>query len=173
MVTTTRLSFAAAFVAGLLASGISSCLAEELTVNADQSQIISLSRPASTVVVGNPSIADVTIQGSQLFVHGRLFGKTNIIALDDSGNLIGKYDVNVGVDDTYNVVMFRPIPGKPTLFVKESFTCKFDCERVFHVGDDGGSSKDMNEQQKNKLSLAEGRKPGENGGDGAESAPPQ
>src|SRR5689334_12529051 len=111
MIGMTRLSFAAAIGAAAFIASVAQGFAEELTVNADQSQIIALPRPASTVVVGNPSIADVTIQGNQIFVHGKLFGKTNVIALDEGGNQIGNFAINVGTDDTYSVVMFKPTPS--------------------------------------------------------------
>ncbi len=171
MVAMTRLSFTAAIALLVSASSALPALAEELTVDADQSQIISLPRPASTVVVGNPSIADVTLQGNQIFVHGRLFGKTNVIALDEQGNQLADYAVNVVTDDDYTVVVFKPTAsqaGGP----KQSFTCKTDCEAVYHVGDDEGTVKVMNEQQNNKLKLAEGRKSGESGGDTNQSPSP-
>jgi Flp pilus assembly secretin CpaC len=145
--------------------------AEELTVNADQSQIVSVDRAPGTVVVGNPTIADVTIQGNQLFIHGRVFGKTNIIVLDENGNQLAEYAVNVVTDDSYNAVVFKPdVPGKPIII--QSYTCKTDCESVFHIGDHADYYKLINEQQKNKLGLAQGQKPGENGDNGGGQTPP-
>ena len=139
--------------------------AEEISVSADQSQVISLDRTPGTVVVGNPTIADVTMQGNLLFIHGRAFGKTNIIVLDENGNHLGDYDINVLTDDSYNVVVFKP-------GVRQSYTCKTDCEAVVQIGDSAEHYKLVLEQQKNKLSLAQGQKAGENGDGGSGQAPP-
>lgn len=156
----TTLSFLA--VASLV---LPASAAEQLTVNADQSQIITVSRAPGTVVVGNPTIADVTIQGNQLFVHGRVFGKTNIIVLDENGSQLAEYAVNVVVDDDFNAVVFKA-------GVKESYTCKTDCESVFHIGDHLDYYKLINEQQKNKLGLAQGQKAGETGDSNGGQSPP-
>ncbi len=129
-----------------------------------------MDRTPGTVVVGNPTIADVTLQGNMLFVHGRVFGKTNIIVLDESGGQIGDYDINVVTEDPYNVVVFKAGVGESIL--KETYTCKTDCESVFHIGDSLDYYKLINEQQKNKLGLAQGQKQGESGGDGNGQAAP-
>jgi hypothetical protein len=142
-------------------------LAEEISVSADQSQIITLDRTPGTVVVGNPTIADVTMQGNMLFVHGRVYGKTSITVLDDNGNHLADYDLNVVTEDSYNAVVFK------AGVVKESYTCKTDCESVFHIGDSLDYYKLIFEQQKNKLSMAQGQKPGEaTDGGGNGQAPP-
>ena len=154
----------------LLALNAPAWSAEELTVNTDQSQIVSVDRAPGTVVVDNPTIADVTIQGNQLFIHGRVFGKTNITVLDENGNQLAEYAVNVVVDDNYNVVVFKA--GVGASIQKESCTCKTDCESVFHIGDSLDYYKLINEQQKNKLGLAQGQKAGETGDNGGGQTPP-
>jgi hypothetical protein len=171
---TFKLHAIAALGSFLLLAPLSPAMAaEELTVNADQSQVIRLDRAPGTVVVGNPTIADVTIQGSRIFVHGRVFGKTNVIVFDEAGSQLAEYNVNVTVEDAYNVVVFKPLAaGKPA--TRESFSCKTDCESALQIGDDADYFKMINEQQKNKLNLAQGQKPGDkadngggNGGDGS------
>ena len=149
---------------------LTSASAEEITVSADQSQVVSVDRAPGTVVVGNPTIADVTIQGNMLFVHGRVFGKTNIIVLDENGSQIADYQVNVVTDDPYNVVIFKAGVGESIL--RESYTCKTDCESVFHIGDSLDYYKLINEQQKNKLSMAQGQKSGESGNSSGGQSPP-
>jgi hypothetical protein len=171
MFSLTRLFCVAAAYSVAVSANIPVALAEELTVNTDQSQIITMQRAPSTVVVGNPSIADVTVQGNQIFVHGRVFGKTNVIVLDEGGNQLADFAVNVVTEDNYNVVVFKA--GVGNTIEKNSYTCKTDCESVFHIGDSLEYYKLINEQQKNKLGLAQGQKAGENGGDGAQTAPPQ
>jgi Pilus formation protein N terminal region len=158
--------FGLAVLPGLAATFVPAlALAEEISVSADHSQVISLDRTPGTVVVGNPTIADVTMQGNLLFVHGRVFGKTNIIVLDENGNQLGDYDINVTLEDSYNVVVFKP-------GVRESYTCRRDCESVLHVGDSGEYYKLASEQQKAKLSLGQGQKAGENSSDNGGQQPP-
>ena len=160
---------ASSFLA-ILAFNVPASATEQLTVTTDQSQIITVNRAPGTVVVGNPTIADVTIQGNQLFVHGRVFGKTNIIVLDENGSQLAEYMVNVVLEDDYNVVVFKA--GVGAGIQKESYTCKTDCESVFHIGDSLDYYKLINEQQKNKLGLAQGQKPGESGDGGGGQTPP-
>ena len=72
-----------------------SLAASEIVVMADEAKLISVAGEVSTVVVGNPSIADATIQGSNVFIHGRSFGSTNLIVLDRQGSQIANLDVTV------------------------------------------------------------------------------
>ena len=61
-------------------------LAGSVTVPIDQARIVTFKQPVSTVYVGNPSMADVTVIDShRVFVLGKAFGTTNIIALDAYG----------------------------------------------------------------------------------------
>ena len=63
--------------------------AEDLVVVYDQSQLLRLPRRAAEIIIGNPAIADVSIQtGDLLVVTGKTFGVTNIIALDAERNVI-------------------------------------------------------------------------------------
>ena len=160
---------ASSFLA-ILAFNVPASASEQLTVTTDQSQLLTVHRAPGTVVVGNPTIADVTIQGNQLFVHGRVFGKTNIIVLDENGSQLAEYMVNVVPEDDYNVVVFKA--GVGAGIQKESYTCKTDCEAVGHIGDSLDYYKLINEQQKNKLGLAQGQKPGETGDGGHRQARP-
>ena len=63
--------------------------ASDLVIKYDQSQILRLPTAASEIIIGNPSITDVTVQSSKmLVVTGKSFGITNIIALDSQKNII-------------------------------------------------------------------------------------
>ena len=60
--------------------------AAEIDVPLDQVRSITLETAAKTVFIGNPVIADVTvIDATHVFVLGKSFGVTNIIALDSLG----------------------------------------------------------------------------------------
>jgi hypothetical protein len=88
---TTALLLAATSVLGYgpaLASGVS--------VPMDEVRMVSFDKPAATVYVGNPTIADVTIIDSKhAFLLGRSFGTTNLIALAQDGTEITDMHVTV------------------------------------------------------------------------------
>ncbi|MDE2183443.1 MAG: pilus assembly protein N-terminal domain-containing protein [Alphaproteobacteria bacterium] len=55
----------------------------------DEVRMIVFKKPVSTLYVGNPLIADVTmIDKRHAFVQGKAFGTTNIIALDADGRQV-------------------------------------------------------------------------------------
>ena len=56
---------------------------------------MSLPTAPGAIVIGNPSIADVSIQGQNIFIHGRSFGQTNLIILDLQGNQVANFDLMV------------------------------------------------------------------------------
>ena len=56
----------------------------EVTMN--QAKIIKLSRAADTIIIGNPEIADASVQdASTVVLTGKGFGVTNLVILDDTG----------------------------------------------------------------------------------------
>ena len=104
--------------------------AQDLIVKYDQASIVRLSRPAAEIIVGNPSITDVSIQsGTSLVITGKSFGITNIIALDAQGQVIRDQRVMVRVDDDRMVVVNSG--GK-----RNSYACTPTCAPTLTVGDD-------------------------------------
>jgi hypothetical protein len=107
----------------------------DITVFADQAKILKLNGSPSAVVVGNPMIADVSIQGGVLAVHGRHFGNTNLIILDNLGNELAAFQVNVIRADAKNIEIYKGgAEGK--IVGKFSYVCAPDCESVIMPGDD-------------------------------------
>jgi len=104
--------------------------ANDLMVRYDQSQLIRLPRPATEVIIGNPSIADVAIQGGNLLVvTGKTFGVTNIIALDAQRNVIQDQRVIVEHDDQRTLVLYKGA-------MRESYTCTPTCSPTITIGDE-------------------------------------
>lgn len=69
---------------------------QSYTVELNKTEVVRLPGPASSIIVGNPKIADVTVQSSNLiFVVGRGFGETNLIILDAQGNTMMNADLQV------------------------------------------------------------------------------
>lgn len=117
-----------ASVAALLLTGAAS--ANDLIVRYDQSQLLRLPRAVSQVIIGNPSIADAAVQASNLIVvTGKTFGVTNIIALDQQGNVIQDQRVIVQRDDVRMVNLHK---GSQ----RHSFTCAPNCTPTVTIGDD-------------------------------------
>ncbi len=104
--------------------------AADLVVAYDQSQLLRLPRPVTEVIIGNPSIADVAVQGGNLLViTGKSFGVTNIIALDADRNVIQDQRVIVDQDDRRTVALFRGA-------LRQTFTCSPTCSPAIIIGDD-------------------------------------
>lgn len=153
----TRIGSAAFAIAlGLpLMTGLSLADPQPLIVGVDQSKILNLSKSGDTIVIGNPSIADASMQGTRLFVHGRSFGTTNLIVMDSVGTELANYELTVQLGGRYNVSVFKA--GD-----EYSFVCAPDCEAQMHVGDQKDWFKDnVFERNKDKINLATGQKPTE------------
>ena len=121
-----QIAMAAAFVF----LSIPAVQAADLIVPYDQSQLVRLSRPVAEVIIGNPSIADVTVQGANLLVvTGKTFGITNIIALDADRKIIKDQRVIVERDENRVVNLHKA-------GVRQSYSCTPNCSPTLTIGDD-------------------------------------
>jgi Pilus formation protein N terminal region len=142
-------------ILGLASTSQQALAAQPLIIFSDQSQLISVARNPGTVVVGNPSIADVTIQGQQVFLHARTFGTTNVIILDENGAQLADFEVTVQDGGTNNVSLYKA-GGLQTL------VCAPTCEASLHVGDEIDTfQKVVAAEAKTKNNMALGQKDGE------------
>lgn len=123
----TRLAAATALIC--LAFAGSAEAASDITLKTDQAKIIHVSGQPGTIVVGNPNIADVTVQGEQVVLMGRNYGVTNIIILDREGNQLAALDVTVEITDKNAVHVFKA-------GYRMSLACAPVCEQTLQVGDD-------------------------------------
>jgi len=105
-----------------------------ITVQVDQSQLVMLSTDPATVVVGNPSMADISLNGKQMFIHGHSFGETNIMVFDAAGNKILNLYVSVAhrTDNQLSIFMSN---GHSTMPARYTYTCAPNCEPNMMVGD--------------------------------------
>ena len=114
-----------AFSALLAAVGLSPALAETLNVRLDKAEILRLDTPASIIVVGNPSIADVTVENpTLLFLTGLTPGETNLVIFDDLGDPVAEYDLVVVSEVDRHVTVHR------NTGVLTTFSCKPRCIEV-------------------------------------------
>jgi putative type II/III system pilus formation protein len=102
--------------------------AETITVVLDQAQLMPLPERVGTIIIGNPLIADVTLQaGGTMVITGKGYGSTNLIVLDRAGATVLTTTIQVvGPRDT--VVVYRGID-------RESYSCAPRCERRITLGD--------------------------------------
>ena len=62
---------------------------DKISVYVDQAKLLKLPAKVATIIVGNPLIADVTLQsGGIVVVTGKGYGATNFIAMDRSGDVL-------------------------------------------------------------------------------------
>jgi Flp pilus assembly secretin CpaC len=102
----------------------------QMRVDYDQATVVRLDRAAKTVVVGNPSIADALLVSDKVvYVQGRMFGNTNVIALDGEGNEIINTYITVGAPMTSQVTLYRGPVGQ------QNMACAPHCERTVTQGD--------------------------------------
>jgi len=121
----------------------------DLIVRYDQSQLLRLPRPVSEVIIGNPSIADVAVQGPNLLVvTGKTFGVTNIIALDRERNVIQDQRVIVQRDEARVINLHK---GSQ----RQSFTCSPNCTPTITIGDDTAYFEMIAKHAKEKTGFSE------------------
>ena len=102
---------------------------ESVIVAVDHAKVVRLPEKAQTVVVGNPAIADVSMQrNGVMIVTGKSFGVTNLIALDASGALLAESLVRVGAASDTVLTVQRGMN-------RESYACSPDCQPAVQMGD--------------------------------------
>ncbi len=101
---------------------------DTIVVKTDEARIVKIPTAAQTLVIGNPMIADVTLQSGVMIVTGKGFGETNFIALDGAGNPVAQSTIRV--IGTYNaLVVQRGLD-------QQSYSCSPRCEPTVKLGDD-------------------------------------
>lgn len=118
--------------AAMLASpaiGLAEPTADTIAVNVDQAKLVRLPGKVATIVVGNPLIADVTLQpGGMIVVTGKGYGATNFIALDRGGEILVDRQIQVEGPSDRLVTVYRGIE-------RESYSCLPICQRRVTLGD--------------------------------------
>ena len=145
--------------ATLVAVGVSqsaTAASNVVQVLVDQATLVRLDRPAAEIVVGNPSIADVSVQsGKVLVVTGKSFGETNLIIMDADGKVVANRQLIVQEPRTGFVTMYR---GS----ARQTLHCAPYCTPPLVIGDTpdifGTISSQISTKQSISQSAAEGEK---------------
>jgi len=102
---------------------------EALKVKLDIAKVVRIAKTADTVIIGNPSILDATIQdGRTIVLTGRSYGVTNLIILDSDGEPIVDETVVVEGQSFKSVRIYRRA-------VRETLACDPVCEPTVTIGD--------------------------------------
>ena len=104
--------------------------ADVLRVTIDQAKVAKVPASTTTLIIGNPMIADVSMLkgGVGMVVTGKGFGQTNLIALDAQGNILDEKQLLVE-------------PSQDVLVVqrgteRSSYSCRPWCMPTVKLGDD-------------------------------------
>lgn len=116
------------FAVAALGAASAQAAPQVLTVKLDQARIERLPERVATIVIGNPLIADVSLQqGGLMVLTGKGYGVTNLIALDRSGAVLAEHTIEVQ-GPTDGVVVFRGM-------ARETYSCTPHCEPRITLGD--------------------------------------
>lgn len=133
-----------------------SAKAEPISVMVDRATVLRLPEKVATIVIGNPSIADGSLQaGGLLVVTGKGYGNTNLLALNRQGDTLAEYVVNVTApkDDT-KMTIYRGVE-------RETWSCAPKCEHSVMLGDSSNYFNANSAQiaLRNGQSVSQGGKP--------------
>jgi Flp pilus assembly secretin CpaC len=123
-----------------------------IAVNVDQAKLVKLPADTriATIVVGNPMIADVTLQaGGIVVVTGKGYGATNFIAMDRRGEILMDRVIQVEGPTDQVVTIYRGVE-------RESYSCMPICQRRVTLGDGDNYFKAAIDQAGNLSSQASG-----------------
>jgi Flp pilus assembly secretin CpaC len=129
-------TIAAFSLAALLAGPALAEANDPISVKVNMARILRISAPAATVIIGNPGVADITIQDPQtLVLTGKSYGQTNLIVLDSAGNPVADTIVSVvqGQSDLVTVYMGT---------ARTTLACEPVCQPTIMLGDDNQFSSD-------------------------------
>lgn len=102
---------------------------ETIVVFLDQSRLMQLPDRAANVIVGNPLIADLSVQpGGLTVITGKSYGITNFIVTDRKGVVLMEKAVEVSGLGDRTVVVYRGAD-------RETYSCTPMCSRRLTLGD--------------------------------------
>jgi Pilus formation protein N terminal region len=113
---------------------------DAIAVNVDQAKLVKLPSRVATIVVGNPLIADVTLQtGGIIVVTGKGYGATNFIAMDRGGEILVDRVIQVEGPTDQLVTVYRGVE-------RETYSCMPICQRRATLGDGDSYFKSVMDQ---------------------------
>lgn len=130
-----------AIVSGLVLSTGASAVEDGIKIVMNQAKVVKLARPADTIVIGNPLIADASVQDSTTVVlTGKGFGVTNFVVLDIDGAPIVDEEVFVTRGDARSVRVYRRSDI-------QTLSCTPNCESAYKSDAERTSEAEMQSSQ--------------------------
>jgi Flp pilus assembly secretin CpaC len=140
---------AAAFGAVAL-SFASAAAADQLFVEASKTIPLPINGAASSIIIGNKNIADVSVHNENLlFVTGKSYGTTNLLVFDKAGREIYSSDVLVTTNSASLVTINRA--GQ-----SYTYNCSPNCKAVLSIGDQADHFATLIDQQLQSQILTQG-----------------
>lgn len=137
------------FAMGLLGFSSLAQASEVITIAVDHAKVMRIAKPAATIIIGNPAIADANVQNeSTLIITGKSYGTTNLIILDAEGEPIADETLIVQAPRGDEVIVWRGSARRQTL------TCTPQCETTVRVGDEAAVFDTVSGQISNRNGLA-------------------
>lgn len=137
------------FIASVFALISQQAAAGQLWLTMDQVRPFKPEKPVHSIVVGNPSIADVNVQGfDQLLFFGKAPGMTNVYFFDENGEAIENLIVRVRTPSSDMLTVHRGA-------ARTTYNCTTNCEATITVGDDQTVFQGVAAQVQNKYSQAQ------------------
>jgi hypothetical protein len=121
-----------------------------LAITIDQAKVAKIPTGTTTLVVGNPAIADVTMLkgGVSMVVTAKGYGQTNLVAIDASGNILEEKQIRVDPARTMLVVQRGA--------ARSSYSCNPWCMPTVQLGDDNAVFGEAGGQISTRNGLATG-----------------
>ena len=124
--------------------------ADVLSITVDQAKVAKLPAGTSTLIIGNPMVADVTMlkQNGAMVVTGKGYGETNLIAIDNQGEILDEKQIRV-------------VPTSSVLVVQRgnaraSYSCRPACVPTVQLGDENTAFTEAGTQITTRNTLAQG-----------------
>lgn len=144
-----RVAIPAAAASGPVAASATAQPRETVLVTIDHAKVVRLPELTQTVIVGNPIIADVTVQrNGLLIVTGKSYGVTNLIALDSKGTMLAESMITVQAGGNEAVVTVQRGTDR------ESYACTPHCQPTLQLGDNTDFFGRVSSQATQRNSLA-------------------
>jgi Flp pilus assembly secretin CpaC len=103
--------------------------AETIDVQIDNARLMAVPERTATIVIGNPTIADVSLQGGGvLVVTGKSFGSTNFLALDRAGKVLAERQLVVSATSGDIVSVYYGVQ-------RATLNCNPQCQPRVMLGD--------------------------------------
>jgi hypothetical protein len=119
----------------LVFASLSARAEDRLDINWREARVVRLAKPATSVIIGDPTVADVTLDDpTTLVVFGKAPGETNLIVLSGSQEMLFDWPLVVSPSNTRHVTVLNASSDPSPLEVL--YSCGQErCTRVLSPSD--------------------------------------